>query len=89
MAYQDTVGAADAHSLPRVRTIAPRDLIEALKKGLDDFRAMPTHAIFISLIYPIAGVLIARATLGYDVLPLLYPMAAGFALIGPFAAIGL
>ena len=90
MAYQDSIGAAAAaHSLPRVRGIAPRDLVDALRKGLDDFLAMPTHVIFLSLIYPIAGVLIARATFGYDVVPLLYPMAAGFALIGPFAAIGI
>jgi uncharacterized membrane protein len=90
MAYQDTIGAAPAaHSLPRVRDITPRDLADALRKGLDDFRAMPTHVIFLSLIYPVAGLLIARATFGYDVVPLLYPMAAGFALIGPFAAIGI
>jgi uncharacterized membrane protein len=50
---------------------------------------MPTHVIFLSLIYPIAGIAIWRATFGYDVVPLLYPLAAGFALIGPFAAIGL
>ena len=90
MAYQDTIGAAPAaHSLPRVRSIAPRDLIDALRKGLDDFRAMPTHVIFLSLIYPIAGLIIARATFGYDVVPLLYPLAAGFALLGPFAAVGI
>lgn len=90
MAYQETIGgAAAAPSLPRVRAIAPHDLIDVLAKGIDDFRAMPTHVIFLSLIYPIAGLLIARATFGYDVVPLLYPMAAGFALLGPFAAIGI
>jgi uncharacterized membrane protein len=49
---------------------------------------MPTHAVFLCLIYPIFGVIVARLTLGYDVLPLLFPLAAGFALVGPFAAIG-
>ena len=90
MAYQDTIPATpEAHSLPRVRSIGPRDLMDALRKGIDDFNAMPTHVIFISLIYPIAGLLIARATFGYDVVPLLYPLAAGFALLGPFAAVGI
>jgi uncharacterized membrane protein len=75
--------------LPAVRSISPRDLLDALAKGVDDFRAMPTHVIFLSLIYPVAGLAIARWTFGYDIVPLLYPLIAGFALIGPFAAIGL
>jgi uncharacterized membrane protein len=75
--------------LPEVRSISPADLVDALLKGVDDFRAMPTHALFVSVIYPIAGLAIGRAALGYDLVPLLYPLAAGFALIGPFAAIGL
>jgi uncharacterized membrane protein len=90
MAYQetvDTVGAA--RRLPQVRAIAPRDLLDALAKGFDDFRAMPTHVVFLSLIYPISGMVIAGATFGYDLLPLFYPLAAGFALVGPFAGIGL
>ena len=78
-----------ARGLPVVRSIGLGDLRYALTKGLEDFRAMPTHVIFLSLIYPIAGIAIWRATFGYDVVPLLYPLAAGFALIGPFAAIGL
>jgi uncharacterized membrane protein len=90
MTYQETIGAATAtRSLPRVSPITPRDLVEVLRKGFDDFLAMPTHAVFLCLIYPLAGVVIAAATFGYDLLPLLYPMAAGFAVLGPVAAIGI
>jgi len=74
---------------PVVRPIKPSDLKEVLAKGLDDFLAMPTHVAFLCVVYPIAGLLLARASFGYDVVPMLYPLASGFALIGPFAAIGL
>ena len=50
---------------------------------------MPSHAIFLCVIYPIVGAGLAALTLGYEVLPLLFPLAAGFALLGPIAAIGL
>ena len=86
----DVILPADAtHDLPEVRSIGLHDLRDALTKGLEDFWAMPTHVVFLSLIYPIAGIAIGWATLGYDVIPLLYPIATGFALIGPIAAIGL
>jgi uncharacterized membrane protein len=75
--------------LPVVRTLRIADLKDALAKGVEDFLAMPTHALFLALIYPVAGLVLARAMLGYDLIPLLYPLAAGFALIGPFASIGL
>ena len=71
-----------ARELPAVRSITPMDLVDVLAKGLADFRAMPTHVIFLSLIYPVAGFVIARWIFGYDMLPLLYPLLAGFALIG-------
>jgi uncharacterized membrane protein len=90
MAYSHIlVGASEPASEPIVRHIAPADLKDALKKGYDDFAAMPSHAVFLCVIYPIIGILLAGLTLGYALVPLLFPLAAGFALIGPFAAIGL
>jgi uncharacterized membrane protein len=82
-------GAEASPALPVVRKIGLRDLKDALAQGIDDFRAFPTHVIFLSIIYPLIGLLLARLTLSYDLLPLLFPLAAGFTLIGPFAAIGL
>jgi len=78
-----------AVELPAIRKIGPADLRDALARGVADFWAMPTHVVFLSLIYPIVGIALAGATFGYNVIPLLYPLASGFALIGPFAAIGL
>jgi len=90
MAHTHSIFAGDVvHAPPRVRTIGIADLKDALARGIDDFAAMPSHAILLCLIYPIAGLFFARLTWGYDVLPMLYPIAAGFALVGPFAAIGL
>ena len=90
MAHQHVLmGAESNRARPIVRTIGLRDLKDALAKGIADFSAMPTHAVFLCVIYPIVGIVLARLTLGYAVLPLLFPLAAGFTLIGPFAAIGL
>jgi len=76
----------DHLSIRRVGTV---DLIDALKKGWQDFSAMPSHALFLCVMYPVIGILLAGLTLGYALLPWFYPLAAGFALIGPVAAIGL
>lgn len=74
---------------PRVRTITTADLRDALWRGYEDFMAQPSHLVFIALIYPIAGVVIAQLTVSYNIFPLLFPLLSGFALLGPFAAIGL
>ena len=90
MANLDMIAPTEAtNALPQVRKIGLADLNDVLAKGLDDFLAMPTHVVFLCLIYPIVGLLLGRAALGFELVPLLYPIAAGFALIGPFAAIGL
>lgn len=80
---------ASQQAQPRIGTITVYDLVDALKRGWDDFLAQPTHLIFVVLIYPIIGVLLARLGATYNILPLIFPLMAGFALLGPFAAIGL
>jgi uncharacterized membrane protein len=88
--YSDNVSSqASGGNVPIIRHINLTDLYEALRLGWEDFKAIPSHAIMLCLIYPVLGLGIARAVLGYSVLPLLFPLAAGFALLGPFAAIGL
>lgn len=72
-----------------IRRIQLSDLHDALRNGWEDFKAVPSHAILLCVIYPVLGLALARAVLGYSVLPLLFPLAAGFALLGPFAALGL
>jgi uncharacterized membrane protein len=90
MAHADVILPTEpVQALPTIRTIGLGDLRRALAKGFDDFRAMPTHVVFLSVIYPAIGIALGAATFGYDLIPLLFPLAAGFALIGPFAAIGL
>ncbi len=77
------------HEPLEVRQIGISDLIDALKKGWADFMAKPSHIIFLGLIYPVAGLLLAQLSISNNVLPLLFPLLAGFALIGPFAGLGL
>src|SRR4030081_2249606 len=72
-----------------IRKIGPSDLGDALRLGWQDFTAVPSHAIILCVIYPVLGFFLFRMVLGYSVLPLLFPLAAGFTLIGPFAALGL
>lgn len=74
---------------PQVRAITTQDLRDALLRGWEDFKAQPSHLVFVALIYPVAGVLLAQLTVTYNIFPLLFPLLGGFALLGPFAAIGL
>lgn len=74
---------------PTVRRIRTADLRDALAKGFQDFAACRTDVFFLCLIYPVVGLVLAVAVFNGDALHLLFPLASGFALIGPFAAVGL
>jgi len=84
----DPAEAGDSTALP-VRRIEISDLKDVLAKGFADFGVYRTDVIFLCVIYPLAGLVLASLAFGYDMLPLLFPLASGFALIGPVAAVGL
>jgi uncharacterized membrane protein len=75
-----------APTLHRIRTSELKDVI---RKGFADYGAYRTDVIALCVFYPVVGLLLARAVYGHAMLPLLFPLASGFALIGPFAALGL
>jgi uncharacterized membrane protein len=92
--YSDNIAKPEPHVFGNatsfvIRKIGLADLSEALRLGWEDFKAIPSHAIMLCVIYPVLGLVLFRLVLGYSVLPLLFPLAAGFTLIGPFAALGL
>ena len=74
---------------PAIRRITIADLGSILAKGYKDFAAFRVDVVFLCVIYPLVGLVLARLAFGYDLLPLLFPLASGFALVGPFAAIGI
>ena len=94
-AFRPAAGAAsgtEATGLlasPTVRRIEVADLLYALGKGIEDFGANRTDVMFLCVVYPVIGVVLARLAAGYDMLPLLFPLASGFALVGPLTAVGL
>jgi uncharacterized membrane protein len=85
------IGGGDVTSdtLPKVRRLGIEDIRIALRKGLEDFAACRSDVVFICLLYPIIGIFLAWVAFQHALLPLLFPVMSGFALIGPIAAVGL
>jgi uncharacterized membrane protein len=50
--------------------------------------SMRGDLLFVGLIYPLVGLLVAAIALGGPLIPLFFPIAAGISLLGPLTAIG-
>ena len=74
---------------PAIRRIGVADLRAAYSAGLDDFFAIPTQLAFLCVLYPVVGLVAARAASGSGLLPLVFPLVAGLSLLGPVLAVGL
>jgi len=90
--YNPSWGAmpAPAHQphLPAIRQIGTDDVWHALALGWRDFLANPTQLVFLAVIYPVIGLLAAGFAAGRDMMPVVWPLLSGFALVGPVAALG-
>jgi uncharacterized membrane protein len=83
---------SDAEGLmprPAVRKISTLEVLDALRLGWIDFREKPSHYVFLCLLYPVAGVVLMVWSAGANMLPVMFPLASGFALLGPIAALGM
>lgn len=89
MAFHVYAGADGTRRVVDIRRIDNGDVLDALRLGFSDFWAKPSHYVFLCLIYPLVGVMLMAATSGENAFHLLFPLMAGFALLGPLAAIGL
>ncbi|MGB9118780.1 DUF2189 domain-containing protein [Bradyrhizobium sp.] len=74
---------------PVVRRVAAAEIAEALGQGLRDFQAVPLYGLAFGALYAGGGIVILLSLTAFGMVYLAYPLAAGFALIGPFVAIGL
>lgn len=74
---------------PEVCRIGVSDLREALRLGLRDFGAMRTDVLVLVVLYPVIGFGLIWVAWHRSLLPLIFPLLSGFALVGPAAAVGL
>jgi len=74
---------------PVIRDLGMDDLRYVLQRGFDDFAALRSDVIFICVLYPIIGLSLTLFAFNSELAPYLFPLASGFALIGPVAAVGL
>ena len=85
------VDGIGSHELtrPQINRISIEDIRAALREGARDFSALRTDVIFLVILYPLIGAVLALWAFHSGQLHLLFPLIAGFPLVGPVAAIGL
>jgi uncharacterized membrane protein len=70
------------------RPLGTDDLRWALAEGWEDFKAKRGDLILLPFIYPVVGALASLFAFNANLFPLIFPLAGGFALVGPVAASG-
>jgi uncharacterized membrane protein len=86
---EESRAAEGVRPMPKVNPITVNDVIDALAAGLSDFRRAPVYGLVIGAFFAIGGMFVILSAAALNMSYLSYPAAAGFVLIGPFAAVGL
>lgn len=89
MATADTNAAQAQPRMPDVNAISFGDLLACLKAGLSDFARAPLFGLLFGGVYALAGIIMVLAVTRWNMSWMIYPLAIGFPIIGPFAAVGL
>lgn len=74
---------------PVVRRVTVPEIVESLAEGLRDFQNAPLYGLVFGAIYAAGGNIVVLSAFALGLGYLAYPLAAGFALVGPFIAVGL
>jgi uncharacterized membrane protein len=72
-----------------INDISLRDVFTCLGAGLSDFFRAPVHGLFFGGIFTLGGIAMYVLLQRYHAPWLILPLAIGFPLIGPFAAVGI
>ena len=78
-----------APRLPAVRPITTGDIRAALMQGIRDMARAPAKSLFFGVVFSAVGIAISYLLVVVGSSYWVLPLAAGFPLIGPFAAVGL
>jgi len=70
-----------------IRKMSLSDIRDALVAGYDDLKACRTDALLMAVIFPVAGIVIAGVVVVQGLLPFVFPLLSGFALLGPLATL--
>lgn len=74
---------------PKVQSLSLDDVRAALSMGWEDVLRFRSDVLALTIIYPMIGFALVFLAFQQALLPMLFPMAAGFALLGPVASIGM
>jgi uncharacterized membrane protein len=78
----------DGTAVPEPDVLTGADLSEALAKGWADFKLRRGDVLLLPVIYVVAGIVASALAFNAALFPIIFPLAAGFALLGPIAAAG-